>query len=148
MARSVLWLSFGLAAVASLAVSGCDALDDFFNGSHGGGSARACASSAECPAGTTCTTELGVCNPPPGCDPTKNVCPAVCYGTCGPPNAACRSDADCRLFSDYCTGCDCRALASNAPDPTCPGPGVQCLVDPCEGKRAACKQGACVVSGP
>ena len=51
----------------------------------GGGSGQACASSAACPTGTSCTTEAGVCNPPPGCDPaTGVVCPAVCYGTCEP----------------------------------------------------------------
>lgn len=53
-------------------------------------------------------------------------------------------DADCRLFSDYCTGCDCRALAPGASDPKCKGPGVRCIADPCGRKRAACMEGTCV----
>lgn len=40
-----------------------------------------CRSSAECPARARCTTEDGVCNRPPGCNP-GDICPAVCYGTC------------------------------------------------------------------
>ena len=64
------------------------------------------------------------------------------------PAAGCRANADCRLFSDYCTGCECRSLPTGAADPTCNGPGVQCFVDPCQGKSAVCTNGACVVSGP
>jgi hypothetical protein len=140
MARGGLSLSFGLALVAALSVAqvGCD---------PGGGAGKPCTSSAQCPSNTSCTTEMGVCNPPPGCDPARgDVCPAVCYGTCEPSGGgACRADSDCRLFSDYCTGCDCRALLVGAPDPTCNGPGVQCLIDPCENKRAVCSRRACVV---
>jgi hypothetical protein len=190
MARGDLSLSFGLTLVMSLSLaqSGCDRLDEIIDdikGGGAGGTARACASTAECPSGTTCTTEAGVCNPPPGCNADAGtVCPAVCYGTCArsgggvacgkaqcaagqvccnascgictPPGGvctqqlcdetACRADSDCRLFSDYCTGCDCRALGVGAPDPTCPGPGVQCLIDPCDNKRAVCARGACAVS--
>ena len=93
-------------------------------GGGGGGSGQACASSAACPTGTSCTTEAGVCNAPPGCDPATGVaCPAVCYGTCEPAGSggggsSCRTDSVCRLFSDYCTGCDCRALGVNDPDPS------------------------------
>jgi len=43
----------------------------------------ACASSAQCPANTVCTTEAGVCNRPPGCGP-NGPCVAVCYGSCQP----------------------------------------------------------------
>ena len=57
----------------------------------------------------------------------------------------CRTDADCRTFSDYCTGCDCRALSTCAKDPVCSGPGVRCLVDPCRDKRAVCLAGRCTV---
>jgi hypothetical protein len=46
-----------------------------------GGVGQVCASSQSCPSGMTCTTEDGVCNAPPGCDPST-ACPAVCYGTC------------------------------------------------------------------
>lgn len=141
---------------------------------------RPCASSAQCGPGQYCTTEDGVCNPPPGCRPGA-ICPAVCYGVCAPrpvacgptvcpagqvccnascgictppggvctqqvcepPAGRCRTDADCRTFSDYCTGCDCRALSVCQKDPVCPGPGVQCFVDPCLNKQAVCRQGAC-----
>jgi hypothetical protein len=61
------------------------------------------------------------------------------------PAGACRSDADCRAFSDYCTGCDCRALSSCEQDPACPGPGVQCLVDPCWKEEAFCDAGRCAL---
>jgi len=106
-----------------------------------------CMSSAECADGRTCSTEWGACLSPPGCGGDK-VCPAVCYGTCesGPP--ACQADADCRLFSDYCTGCDCRALGKGDPEPVCAGPGVRCLVDPCQNKIAVCAGGQCVVKDP
>jgi hypothetical protein len=103
-----------------------------------------CASSDACRPTEFCTTETGDCNPPPGCR-RGQICPAVCYGVCRPRRepVECRSDADCRTFSDYCTGCDCRALASGEPDPVCPGPGVQCLIDPCFNQRAACVAGQC-----
>ena len=108
------------------------------------GCARPCASSASCNPGEVCTTEDGECNPPPGCGPGV-VCPAVCYGTCRPAGA-CKTDADCRTFSDYCTGCDCRALSVDQKDPVCPGPGVQCLVDPCLNKQAVCRAGRCALA--
>lgn len=62
------------------------------------------------------------------------------------PDGSCSSDADCRVFSDYCTGCDCRALSNGDPDPTCDGPGVRCFADPCMGKTAQCVSGQCVLS--
>jgi hypothetical protein len=58
----------------------------------------------------------------------------------------CATDADCRLFSDYCTGCDCRALSTGDPDPTCSGPGVRCLADPCMNRMAICVNGRCAQS--
>jgi hypothetical protein len=112
----------------------------------------ACASTSSCPAGQRCSTERGVCQSPPGCDRPGVACPAVCYGTCegpgkpvdpGPGPAQCAVDADCRLFSDYCTGCDCRVLAKGQPDPVCSGPGVRCLVDPCGDLVAFCSAGRC-----
>jgi hypothetical protein len=63
----------------------------------------------------------------------------------GGPGTACRMDSDCRLFDDYCTGCDCRALAKTDSNPTCNGPGVRCAVQPCANKVAACESGRCVV---
>jgi len=107
-----------------------------------------CASSDDCRPSQFCTTEIGDCNRPPGCRP-RDICPAVCYGVCQPRRepAECRRDADCRTFSDYCTGCDCRALANGEPDPVCPGPGVQCLIDPCFDQSAQCVDGQCVLAG-
>src|SRR4051812_44753792 len=59
--------------------------------------------------------------------------------------ALCAKDGECRLFSDYCGGCACRALSAGEAEPTCKGTIVQCLVDPCQGKQATCSGGACVV---
>src|SRR5688500_8390956 len=82
-------------------------------GQSGGGAplppAKPCASTSQCSAGETCSTEWGVCQAPPGCV-TGNPCPAVCYGTCETGKPACQSDADCRLVSNYCEGCQCLAL--------------------------------------
>lgn len=110
------------------------------------GDAKACASSNACGSAEYCTTEDGVCNAPPGCGPGQ-VCPALCYGLCAPRPAqgSCSSDADCRTFSDYCTGCDCRALSIKDPDPTCSGPGVRCFADPCMNQAAHCTEGKCVL---
>jgi hypothetical protein len=60
--------------------------------------------------------------------------------------AECRSAADCRLYSDYCGGCNCIALGPNDNPPVCSNP-FQCLVDPCEvpSHTAACVNGQCVV---
>jgi hypothetical protein len=83
-----------------------------------------------------CNPSCGICTPPTGgC--TKQICI--------PPAGACARDADCRVEADYCTGCDCRALATGEQLPVCPGPGVRCLVDPCAQKKAQCLSGQCVV---
>jgi hypothetical protein len=116
-------------------------------GGSGGSAGAPCASTSSCAAGEVCTTEDGVCHAPPGCS-MGVACPAVCYGTCRPAGdvgGACSRDADCRVEADYCTGCDCRALATGQRVPACPGPGVRCLVDPCGGKTAACVNGGCIV---
>jgi hypothetical protein len=91
-----------------------------------------------CAAGMVCCNDsCGICTPPNGgC--TKQLCV--------PPAGACARDADCRLEADYCTGCDCRALATNQKLPACPGPGVACLIDPCDSKKAQCVNGACAVA--
>jgi len=87
-----------------------------------------------CGRGEVCCNEsCGICTRPGG---------ACTEQFCDPP-VECRRDADCRTFSDYCTGCDCRALATSESDPVCPGPGVQCLIDPCFNQRAACVAGQC-----
>ncbi len=57
--------------------------------------------------------------------------------------ASCTTNEDCRLFSDYCTGCDCRALSQNDADPTCDGPGVRCFADPYGTSTATCVNGTC-----
>jgi hypothetical protein len=92
-----------------------------------------------CPQGQVCCNEsCGICTEPFG------FCTMQYCAYAGP---KCRSDSDCRLFSDYCTGCDCRALRFSEPGPTCDGPGVRCLIDPCMGKAAVCDlpSGKCVV---
>lgn len=76
--------------------------------------------------------------PPPQTDPPTT-------GDQTPTTTACTTDADCRIFSDYCTGCDCRALAKGEADPVCDGPGVKCIADPCMGKAAVCEAGACAL---
>jgi hypothetical protein len=47
---------------------------------------KPCRTTAECPntGFFICTTEDGVCNPPPGCNPEREICPAICFGTCEP----------------------------------------------------------------
>ncbi|MEA2697914.1 MAG: hypothetical protein QOI66_2185, partial [Myxococcales bacterium] len=97
----------------------------------------------------TCTANQYCCNASCGiCAPRGAACIQV---ACEPPKSdagstgdACRVDSDCRLFDDYCTGCNCRALAKGDPDPTCSGPGVRCFVQPCLRKTAACVGGRCV----
>ncbi|HET6283515.1 MAG TPA: hypothetical protein VFH73_21340 [Polyangia bacterium] len=96
------------------------------------------------PVFTCARTGNGVCNwTMPRCDPNDG-------GTTPKPDASgavCTVDSDCRLFDDYCTGCNCRALGKSETDPKCSGPGVRCLVQPCANKVAACKNGQCVVAG-
>ena len=86
-----------------------------------------------------CNASCGICTPPDGfC--TQQLCNE---GDAGATGTACKADGDCRLFSDYCTGCDCRALGANEKNPICSGPGVRCIRDPCDDKRAACQGGRC-----
>jgi hypothetical protein len=66
-------------------------------------------------------------------------------GSSVPSAPRCSTDADCRLYSDYCDGCACRALDRAAVDPKCGGTIVQCLVDPCRGKQAVCAAAACTL---
>jgi hypothetical protein len=81
-------------------------------------------------------------------------CNASC-STCVAPGGACTQqvcvsptcaeDNDCRTFSDYCTGCDCRAITKSGPTPPCSGPGVRCLLDPCFNRAARCVNNQCVL---
>jgi hypothetical protein len=103
-----------------------------------------CASSDACKPTEVCTTEDGVCNPPPGCRPGM-ICPAVCYGTCRPRMSPCATDADCRAAAVYCTGCTCLALSLCEKDPVCGGPGVACFADPCLNREAYCNAGRCAL---
>jgi hypothetical protein len=87
-----------------------------------------CASSAECAAGEVCTTEDGVCNPPPGCLP-GTVCPAVCYGSCRPRVGVgdiCRSPegeevASCGAGLKCCYPCGIAGCAWTCAQPCKPG---------------------------
>jgi hypothetical protein len=81
-------------------------------------------------------------------DPCMNTSTACENGICVtkktvPPSGKCTTDADCSLMADYCTACDCRALAKGESLPKCNGPGVQCSVDACLNKTAACVNGVC-----
>ena len=107
-----------------------------------------------CGAGEVCCNEsCGYCTPPGGVC-TKELClsgrPLDGSGGAGgetidpPPEAGdCASDADCRLSSRYCGGCECLALAAGQPDPPCLGPSTQCFADPCRDQRAVCAAGRC-----
>jgi hypothetical protein len=65
----------------------------------------------------------------------------------GPTGPACDGDEDCRLEANYCSGCDCVALADGEDLPKCPTTPVQCLVDPCRQMEAQCQAGRCVAVG-
>lgn len=144
-----------------MGAAGCDALDDLrdqLGGNNGapkpppgeapdGGGKPTPPDDKGTPCGSNvCGAGQFCCNLSCGiCAPTGGACTQQ---FCEPAPARCASDADCRTFSDYCTGCDCRALSRGQPDPKCSGPGVQCFVDPCQGKKAVCRQGRCVLAGP
>lgn len=58
----------------------------------------------------------------------------------------CATDADCRTFSFPCNTCQCWALRTDDPTPSCPaGQTITCLVDPCLNRSARCQAGRCVV---
>lgn len=91
-----------------------------------------CDASTTCPSGFHC-----------------NIVQGHCSGCCAPGNTttgACKTNGDCRLFDDYCTGCNCRVLGIGEPDPVCSGKGVQCLVAPCGNAVAVCDQGHCILT--
>jgi hypothetical protein len=116
-------------------------------GSSGSGTTTdgvACGPTA-CPKGQICCNKsCGICTPPDGfC--TQQLCETAADAAAGGGGGACKQDSDCRTFSDYCTGCDCRALGKADKDPTCAGPGVRCIVDPCRDRSAACQDGRCVL---
>lgn len=86
-----------------------------------------------------CNASCGVCTPPGGVCTQQFCAPEPDAATSG----VCGADADCRVTSDYCTGCNCRALGPKQELPACAGPGVRCLADPCMAKVAVCKFGHC-----
>jgi hypothetical protein len=87
-----------------------------------------------CPKGQVCCNRsCGICTEPGGFCTMQ-----LCEAAEGLGTSPCKTDADCRAFSDYCTGCNCVPLGKNDPDPRCPGPGVRCLADPCARKKAVC----------
>lgn len=61
-----------------------------------------------------------------------------------PVTGACASAQDCRLFSSSCGSCTCIPLGNKDPDPTCNMMMVNCFVDPCLKKTAACVNNMCV----
>jgi hypothetical protein len=82
-------------------------------------------------------------------DPCLNTTAACANGICVAKKSqgadtTCTTNADCIVTADNCTMCTCRALAKSASLPKCSGPGVQCLVDPCMNKTAACVNANCV----
>jgi hypothetical protein len=128
--------SLGIAVVAlTIGVAGCELVDDILDGIKNP-PAQKCGS-ATCGAGEVCcNASCGICTPPGG----------VCtQQVCDPPEQ-CRADVDCRTVSFMCTGCDCLALGRSEREPVCPGPGVQCLVDPCLNKKAVCSAGKCLIA--
>jgi hypothetical protein len=100
-------------------------------GEHCGGNI---ANPCSCAAGLVCTSSAGG----PAAGDVGGTCKPAAQG------GACSRDADCTLKADYCTGCDCVALAPGQNLRPCSGPGVQCFADPCGMKTAACQNGTCV----
>lgn len=67
-------------------------------------------------------------------------------GSAGSESGICKSDADCRTFSNYCGDCSCLALSTMDPNPVCLGIPKQCSADPCLNKQATCVAGRCQLS--
>jgi len=81
----------------------------------------------------------------PICPPGRICAAGPCYLRCPRPASPCRRDEDCKLLSDYCDGCNCRAVRTNQQLPHCSGRTVQCFADPCLQKKAACVNKRCAV---
>jgi hypothetical protein len=76
------------------------------------------------------------------------------YSCCGivpppppPPPTTCKVDSDCHLVTGLCgqAPCACDAHLVGQPELACAPAPVECLVDPCGGKRAVCVSGKCAV---
>jgi hypothetical protein len=101
------------------------------------GTGATCGAKRCAPGEVCCNASCGICTTPGG----------VCtQELCEEAPSTCAKDADCRAFSDYCTGCDCRALLKSEGDPKCTGPGVRCVSDPCRDKTAVCRAGRCAIA--
>jgi hypothetical protein len=135
--------------------------------STGGSTGTVTCGSNTCPAGQyCCNASCGMCAPmgaaciqiacvPP---PDAGTCVqnvACVKGTSWSPTeckcvpesgGTCTTVADCQLVSDYCGGCNCLALSKGQKAPPCSGQMVQCLIDPCGIKTAACVNGRCVAN--
>jgi hypothetical protein len=121
----------------------------------GGGSGKTCGGllGGQCGADEWCDFGDKEYRPVCGCNGQMygNACMANSAGTdastdtscLGSPGSECKSNADCRLVDDYCGGCNCLALAPGESAPTCSDP-VNCFVEPCLNKTAACVAGNCV----
>jgi len=102
-------------------------------GTGDGGVGAPCIGTEACAAGEVCTTEDGVCNPPPGCGPSVT-CPAVCFGTC-------------REATDVVCGaarCAAGSICCNASCGICAAPGSGCTKQLCEPPAGG---GACKADG-
>lgn len=87
-----------------------------------------------------CNESCGICAPRGG----------TCHQRrCGnePVVTQCLVDADCRIFSSYCDGCQCLPVGALEPDPSCHAALVACFVDPCLTKQPTCLQGVCSLDG-
>lgn len=89
------------------------------------------------------------------CEVDEVCCDSAC-GICAQPGATCdrsaclqppecSKDEHCNVAADYCVGCDCVALGPEEKLPACPGVGVECAKDPCDGKKAVCQNNRCVI---
>lgn len=86
-----------------------------------------------------CNESCGICAPRGG----------LCFQRqCGPTPtmlSQCVVDAECRAISSYCDGCQCVPAGELDPDPSCHGPLVACILDPCRAKHPACVNGGCAL---
>lgn len=100
-----------------------------------------------CPAGVFCGDRR--------CESDEVCCDAGC-GICAKPGATCdrsaclqapecSKDEHCSVTADYCVGCDCVAVAAEEEVVACPGPGVECVQNPCNNKKAICQNNRCIV---
>ncbi len=51
----------------------------------------------------------------------------------------------CKTYSSYCGSCQCLALSVSDPNPTCDAGQVNCFINPCLNKTAACVNDQCVI---